>query len=415
MAARPTNLRVNGERLWQSLMAMAEIGKTPKGGVNRPAASDLDRDSRDRFVAWCRDAGLAVRIDRVGNIFARRGGRDDTLPPIVAGSHLDTQPTGGKYDGAYGVLAAFEVVRTLDDVGIETLSPIEVVVWTNEEGGRFSPACTGSGVFAGVFELDYARGRVDRDGKTLGAELARIGYAGPDQVGGGPVGAYFEAHIEQGPILEMERKTIGVVTGAQGVRWYDVVLDGQAAHAGTTPMNRRRDALQGGAELVMAIDALAHRHAPQAVSTIGVLDVAPSSRNTIPGRVSFTVDLRHPDAGVLAAMDREFRSAVAAVAERRKLGSSIEEVWNFPPPVFDPACVGAVREAARALDFSSREIVSGAAHDACYMARIAPTAMVFVPCADGISHNEIESATPVDLAAGCDVLLGAILARAGVL
>ena len=411
MTAPPPNLRIDGQRLWQSLMAMAEIGATANGGVCRLAASDQDRAARDRFVAWCRDAGLNVRVDRLGNIFARRGGRNDALPPVVIGSHLDTQPSGGKFDGAYGVLAAFEVVRTLDDARIATEAPLEVVVWTNEEGSRFAPACVGSGVYAGVFGVEDCLGRADRDGKTLGAELARIGYAGPAPMGG-PVGAYLEAHIEQGPILEAEGKTIGVVTGAQGIRWYDVTLDGQAAHAGTTPMNRRRDALQGAAALVAAIEAIALDRAPSAVATVGALRVAPNSRNTIVGSVALTVDLRHPDAAVLAAMDRAFRDRTAAIAAQRRLDARIDEVWDFPPPTFDRACVAAVRAAAARAGLSHRDIVSGAGHDACYMARIAPTAMVFVPCADGISHNEIEAATPADLAAGCAVLLGAVLALA---
>jgi N-carbamoyl-L-amino-acid hydrolase len=412
MIVPPPNLRIDGARLWQSLMAMAAIGATPKGGVCRLALSDEDRAARDRFVGWCRDAGLAVRVDRLGNIFARRAGRDAALPPVVIGSHLDTQPTGGKFDGAYGVLAAFEVVRTLDDAGIATAAPIEVVVWTNEEGSRFAPACVGSGVYAGAFDADDSLSRADRDGKTLGAELARIGYAGPAPMGGA-VGAYVEAHIEQGPILEAEGKTIGIVTGAQGIRWYDVTLEGQAAHAGTTPMDRRRDAIQGAAMLIAAVDAIALEQAPSAVATVGALSVAPNSRNTIAGSVTLTVDLRHPDAPVLAAMDRAFRARAAAIAKARRLDARIVDVWDFPPPEFDRGCVAAVRAAAARAGFSHRDIVSGAGHDACYMARIAPTAMVFVPCADGISHNEIEAATPADLAAGCDVLLGAVLALAG--
>src|SRR5436305_1620870 len=410
------NLRVNGERLWASLMELAQIGATAKGGVCRLAASDLDGEARRLFIRWCEEAGCAVRVDEIGNIFARRPGRDATLPPVMTGSHLDTQPTGGKFDGAYGVLAALEVVRTLNDLGYETEAPIEVVAWTNEEGSRFSRAMVGSGVFAGIF--DHANGLTRPDnvsGVALGAELERIGFAGPAPVGDRPVRAYFEAHIEQGPILEAAGLPIGVVTGAQGQRWYEVTVTGQEAHAGPTPMPRRRDALVGAARMIDAVNRIGHAHAPYACATVGFVQVSPNSRNTIPGRVFFTVDFRHPDNAVLSAMDGELREVCKAAAAAIGLETEVKEFWYFPPTPFDPELVATVREAAETQGYPYQDIVSGAGHDAVYLARVAPTAMIFVPCIGGISHNEIEDAKPEDLTAGCNVLLNAVLDRANAL
>ncbi|HEX3412398.1 MAG TPA: Zn-dependent hydrolase, partial [Stellaceae bacterium] len=315
MPARVRNLRVNGERLWASLMKLAQIGATPKGGVCRLAASDLDGEARRLFIRWCEEAGCAVRVDKIGNIFARRLGRDASLPPVMTGSHLDTQPTGGKFDGAYGVLAGLELVRTLNDLAYETEAPIEIVAWTNEEGSRFSPAMVGSGAFAGVFDLAEGLARPDNlTGVTLGSELERIGFAGPEPVGGRPPAAYFEAHIEQGPILEAAGLPIGVVSGAQGQRWYEITVTGQEAHAGPTPMPRRRDALVGAARMIDAVNRIGHAHAPYACATVGFVQVSPNSRNTIPGRVFFTVDFRHPEDAVLSAMDGELRQACEEAA-----------------------------------------------------------------------------------------------------
>jgi N-carbamoyl-L-amino-acid hydrolase len=328
----------------------------------------------------------------------------------MTGSHLDTQPTGGRFDGAYGVMAGLEIVRTLNDLGYETEAPVEIVAWTNEEGSRFSPAMVGSGVFARVFDLAYGLERPDNvTGVTLGAELQRIGFAGPQPVGGRPVTAYFEAHIEQGPILEAAAKPIGVVTGAQGQRWYEITVIGQEAHAGPTPMPRRRDALVGAARMIDAVNRIGHMHAPYAGATVGFVQVSPNSRNTIPGRVFFTVDFRHPEDAVLTQMDRELRTACAEAAGSQNLEAAVEEFWYFPPTPFDPVLVGRVRDAAAAQDYAHQDIISGAGHDAVYMARVAPTAMVFVPCVGGISHNEIEDAKPDDLTAGCNVLLNALL------
>jgi len=407
------NLAVNRDRLWSSLMQMAKIGATPKGGVNRQALTDLDRQGRDLFVAWARDAGCSIRVDRMGNIFARRAGRDENLAPVMTGSHLDTQPTGGRFDGVYGVLAGLEVVRSLNDLGLETERPVEVAVWTNEEGCRFAPAMIGSGVFAGVFSLDEAHATADRDGKTMGEELARIGYLGEAEMGGREIAAFFEAHIEQGPILEAEGKTVGVVRGAQGQRWFDVVLTGQEAHAGPTPMAVRRDALVGAARIVDRVNRIGMDHQPYACATVGQFVVSPNSRNTIPGRVAFTVDLRHPDDDVLTAMKAGLEQGARAVAGRIGLELELREIWYQPPIAFDGACVAAVAKGAEAAGHAAMEIVSGAGHDACNISRVAPTGMIFVPCEGGISHNEIEAASADDLAAGCDVLLHAILDRAG--
>ncbi|HLI12147.1 MAG TPA: Zn-dependent hydrolase [Alphaproteobacteria bacterium] len=408
------NLKINTERLWQSLMEMARIGATPKGGVCRLALTELDRQSRDLFVRWCEEAGCTVTVDVMGNIFARRPGTDNSLPPIVTGSHLDSQPTGGKFDGAYGVMAGLEVIRTLNDLGIKTKAPIEATVWTNEEGSRFPPGMTSSGVFGGKFTLDYALAIKDTDGVTMGEALEKIGYKGEAPVGGRPFGAFFEAHIEQGPILEAERKTIGVVTGAQGQRWYDVTVLGQDAHAGTTPMPNRRDAMVGAARMIACLEKIARSRAPHAVCTVGMVQVHPNSRNVIPGRVFFSVDMRHPDENVLAKMDQEMRLRFASIAIEQLLDVTVKEIAYTEVVKFDPACVTAVRSAAERLGYAHRDIISGAGHDACYLSRVTPTAMIFVPCENGLSHNEIENATPEDLGAGCNVLLHAMLERAGI-
>src|SRR5579863_3332764 len=356
------NLTVNGERLWASLMELAQIGATAKGGVCRLAASDLDAEGRRLFMSWCEEAGCSVTIDRIGNIFARRPGRNPTLPPVVTGSHLDTQPTGGKFDGAYGVMAGLEVVRTLNDLGYETEAPVEIVAWTNEEGSRFSPAMVGSGAFTCVFALDAALATRDNTAPelTLGSELERIGFAGPEPVGGRKVAAYFEAHIEQGPILEAAGLPVGIVTGAQGQRWYEVTVTGQEAHAGPTPMPRRRDALVGAARMIDAVNRIGLAHSPHACATVGFVQVSPNSRNTIPGRVFFTIDFRHPEDAALTAMDRELRAACAEAAASQKLEAEVREFWYFPSTPFDPKLVGAVRAAAEAQNLPHQNIISGA-------------------------------------------------------
>jgi N-carbamoyl-L-amino-acid hydrolase len=403
------NLAIDGDRLWESLMEMAEIGATKKGGSRRLALTDLDRDGRDLFVRWCETAGCTVTVDRIGNIFARRPSRDDSLAPVVTGSHLDTQPTGGRFDGVYGVLAGLEVIRTLNDLGVETERPVEIVCWTNEEGSRFAPSMVASGVFAGKFALDDVLKTTDVDGLTMGGELERIGYAGAAPVGGRPLHAYFEAHIEQGPILETEGKEIGIVTLGQGMRWYELVLTGTESHAGTTPMERRHDALLGAARLIEATNRIGLDHAPDARATVGMIDSYPNSRNVIPGRVFLTFDFRHPEEKTLAAMDAALRTAVAETARTLGLKADVKEVLDSPPVRFDPACIDAVRHAAGKHGFAAREIISGAGHDACNIAAVAPSAMIFIPCVDGISHNEIEDIRPEWSTAGGQVLLDAML------
>jgi N-carbamoyl-L-amino-acid hydrolase len=405
---------INAQRLWNSLMELAKIGATEKGGVRRLALSDLDGQARDLFIRWCKEAGCTVKIDGIGNIFARRAGSNDALPPVITGSHIDTQPSGGKFDGNYGVLSGLEVVRTLNDHDIKTEAPIEVAVWTNEEGSRFTPVMMGSGVFIGAFPLEGTLQRADIDGVTVGQALKQIGYEGPEPVGGRPVGAYFEAHIEQGPILEDERKVLGVVVGALGLRWYDVVISGQDAHAGPTPMRLRKDAMLAAAGVVSEVNAIAHRYQPNGRGTVGFMQVKPNSRNVVPGEVRFSVDLRHADDDQLEKMELEMRAACERLAKVQNCSATVERVANYPACKFDAGCVSAVRNAAQTLGLSNMDIVSGAGHDAIYMARVCPTSMIFVPCEGGISHNEIENAKPEDLAAGCNVLLNVMLEKAKV-
>ena len=409
MSAAP-NLAVNADRLWETIMETAQIGGTPKGGICRLTLTDLDRQVRDWFVAACERAGCIVKVDEMGNIFARRPGRDNSLPPIAIGSHLDTQPTGGKYDGIIGVLSGLEVLRTLEDSGLETTHPIEIIDWTNEEGSRFAPAMLSSGVFAGAFTRDWAYDRQDREGNRFVTELEAIGYRGEDPCGAHKLAAHFELHIEQGPILEAEEKTIGIVTGVQGMRWYEVTVTGRDTHAGSTPMPLRLDALVAAAKMVQAVQDAALAHAPDAVGTVGLIEAKPNSRNVVPGEVFFTVDLRHKQDSVVAAMEAALDASFRTIAETAGVQVAIERVWDSPAVHFDPGCIADVRAAAAALGHPAREIVSGAGHDSAYIARVAPTTMIFVPCAGGLSHNEAESAEPADVTAGANVLLRAVLA-----
>ena len=402
--------RIDGGRLWQSLMDLAKIGATPKGGVCRIALTERDREGRDLVCSWLKSAGCTISVDSIGNIFARRPGRNNDLPPVVAGSHIDTQPTGGKFDGNYGVLAALEVVRTLNDRSIETEHPFEVAIWTNEEGTRFTPVMMGSGVFAGAFTLDHALVQKDIDGKSVGDELRRIGYAGDVPVGK-PFAAYFEAHIEQGPILEDTGNTIGVVTGALGLRWYDVVVTGQDAHAGPTPMHLRKDGMLAAARIVEEVNRIALAHQPAGRGTVGFMQVKPNSRNVVPGEVRLSVDLRHADKARLDSMEAELRQVCAQIERRGGVLIEMKCVTDYPPLAFDDGLVGSVRKSAQELGYRHMDIVSGAGHDACYVARVAPTAMIFVPCESGISHNEIENAEPEHLEAGGNVLFNAVLGR----
>ena len=403
-----TNLHVDPERLWDDLVQTAKIGGTPKGGICRLTLTDLDARVRDWFTTRAEMLGCTVTVDDMGNMFARRAGQRADLPPIAMGSHLDTQPTGGKFDGALGVLGALEALRTLHEAGYETFAPIEVVNWTNEEGARFAPATMASGVFAGVFTRDWAAARQDRGGETFGAALDKIGYRGPEPCGQHELSAFFELHIEQGPYLEQEGKDIGVVTGVQAMRWYEVTITGQDTHAGTTPMPRRHDALLAAARLVEAVNGSARNH-PGAVGTVGLMEVKPGSPNVVPGEVFFTIDLRDPEADTLDTMEEEIGAAALKVKHELGVGIAMENIWDQPAQPFDLACVAAVQRAAEAAGFTSRTMISGAGHDAAYVARVAPAAMIFVPCRDGISHNEAEHTTKEQCAAGAQVLLQAVL------
>jgi N-carbamoyl-L-amino-acid hydrolase len=404
------NLRIAGERLWSSLMETARFGATPKGGLCRLSLSQEDAAVRRWFVAACEGAGCTVRVDQLGNIFARREGSEPGLAPIAMGSHLDTQPTGGRFDGILGVLAGLEVIRSLNDAGVVTRHPIEVIDWTNEEGARFAPAMLASGVFVGAFDLSFAHAREDKAGVSLGAALEAIGFKGQDPVGDHPLAGFFELHIEQGPVLEDAALEIGVVIGVQGIRWWDVKVMGLACHAGTTPMALRRDALQAAARLAIAVDEIGRAEPGVSLSTIGVFEAWPGSRNTVPEHVTLSVDLRHPRSDGLDAMERAFRARAGEIAQDLAVEIEITPVWSSAPVEFAPRCIDAVRGAVEALGYSRQDIVSGAGHDSVYISRLAPTAMIFVPCEDGISHNEAENITPTQAEAGANVLLHAVLA-----
>ncbi len=408
------NMRIDSDRLWSSLEAMAEVGPGVAGGNNRQALTDADADGRALFRRWCEEAGMTVAVDQMGTMFATRPGTDPGALPVCMGSHLDTQPTGGRYDGVLGVLGGLEVVRSLNEMGVRTRRPVVVVNWTNEEGTRFSPAMLASGVFAGVHDLDWAYERRDRDGLAFGDELRRIGWAGDEPVGQRRMHAYFELHIEQGPILEAEGREIGVVTHGQGLTWLRVTLTGRPSHTGSTPMAMRRSASLGMARMTLLADQIATARQPEALSAVGFVQVAPNSVNTVPGEAVFTVDFRHRDKAALDAMTAEFRARAQEIAAESALGISIETVGAFDPVSFDAHFVSLVRGAAEGLGLTHQDIVAGAGHDACWVNRVAPTAMIMCPCVDGLSHNEAEAISPEWAAAGCAVLLHAVVAAAGI-
>jgi N-carbamoyl-L-amino-acid hydrolase len=412
MAAPGENLKVDGERLWSSLMEMAEIGPGVAGGNNRQTLTDADGEGRALFRRWCEEAGLKVGVDELGTMFARREGTDPDALPVMVGSHLDTQPTGGRYDGVLGVLGGLEIARSLNDLGIKTRRPIVVVNWTNEEGTRFAPAMLASGVFAGEYERDWALDRRDAKGARFGDELERIGWKGDEPVGARKMHAFFELHIEQGPILEDEGVDIGVVTHGQGLRWLQVTLTGRESHTGSTPMPKRINAGLGMARITQLVDEIAWLHAPSGVGAVGHCEVYPNSRNIIPGRTVFTVDFRHPDKAALEEMAAQLRTGATEISRRLRLEIEIEEAGAFDPVTFDEGCVAAVRNAAERLGFSHRNLISGAGHDACWVNRVVPTAMVMCPCVDGLSHNEAEEIYPDWAAAGANVLFHAVVETA---
>ena len=414
MAAPGENLRINPDRLWDSLMEMAKIGPGVAGGNNRQTLTDSDRQGRELFKRWCDASGLSMGVDRMGTMFMTRPGTDPAALPVYVGSHLDTQPTGGKYDGVLGVLSGLEVVRTLDDLGIRTKHPVVVVNWTNEEGARFAPAMLASGVFAGVHTLDYAYGRKDMEGKSFGDELNRIGWVGDEDVGARKMHAYFEYHIEQGPILEAEGKQIGVVTHGQGLWWLEFTLTGKEAHTGSTPMNLRVNAGLAMARIFEMVQTVAMDNQPGCVGGVGQVKFSPNSRNVLPGTVIFTVDIRSPDQAKLDAMRAAIEKEAAAICAKLGVKCSVEAVGHFDPVTFDPVLVGRVRAAAEKLGYSHRDIISGAGHDACWTARVAPSTMVMCPCVDGLSHNEAEDISKEWAAAGADVLFHAVVETAEV-
>ncbi|MGH7056575.1 MAG: Zn-dependent hydrolase [Acetobacteraceae bacterium] len=407
-----SNQRIDGARLWDELMRMAEIGATAKGGVRRLTLTEVDRAGRDRFRMLCERAGLAVRVDAIGNMFARREGRDPARAPVLFGSHLDSQPSGGKFDGTLGVLAGLEVMRTLNDCEIRTDAPLELVNWTDEEGSRFGHSLMGSGVWSGIYSLETICALTDGAGQSVGAALDSIGYRGSEPAAAFPADAYFELHIEQGPILEREGKVIGIVTGAQAQVWYDAVLTGQESHAGTTPPASRHDALAGAARVILLVEQMMRDQGEAGRGTVGELHVSPNSRNVIPGEVCFAVEFRHPDIAVIERLSGEFPARAQAIARAAGLSLKLDELFRIPAQPFDPECVELVRNATAKLGYPAREIVSGAGHDAVYVASRIPVAMIFTPCKDGLSHNEAESMQPDEATAGCQVLFEAVLARA---
>ena len=409
---KKSNLRVNGNRLWNGLMEMAKIGPGIAGGNNRQALTDEDAEARILFQNWCKEAGLSIGVDQMGTMFARREGVVQDALPVYVGSHLDTQPTGGKYDGVLGVLAGLEIIQTLNEQGIKTKHPIVVVNFTNEEGTRFPPAMVASGVFSGVHSLEWAYSREDSEGKTFGDELKRINWIGDEEVGARKMKAFFELHIEQGPILELEGKEIGVVTHGQGLNWLEIRLTGKESHTGSTPMPMRINAGLGMARVTQLVEEIAHQYEPNAVGAIGQCDIYPNSRNIIPGKAIFTVDFRHPEKSIIASMERDLKMGAKKIAEEIGLALEIESVGGFDPVTFDPDCVATVRAAAEKLGYEHRDLVSGAGHDACWINKVAPTAMVMCPCVGGLSHNEAEEISQKWASAGADVLLHAVLESA---
>ncbi|TGU93877.1 Zn-dependent hydrolase [Mesorhizobium sp. M00.F.Ca.ET.151.01.1.1] len=412
MAAPGENLRINSDRLWDSIMEMAKIGPGIAGGNNRQTVTDEDGEGRHLFKRWCDAAGLEMGVDEMGTMFARREGTDPSLPPVYVGSHLDTQPTGGKYDGVLGVLGGLEIVRSLNDLGIKTKHPIVVTNWTNEEGSRFAPAMMASGVFAGVLDQADVYEHTDKNGKKFGEELERIGWKGTEKVGDRKIHAFFELHIEQGPILEDEDIDIGVVTHGQGLKWLQVTLTGREAHTGSTPMPKRRNAGLGMARVIELVHEIAMDYQPDAVGAVGHMEVYPNSRNIIAGRTVFTIDIRSPEKEVLDAMDGRIREGIDTICDALDIKYEIEQVGHFDPVTFDKDCVKAIRDAADRLGYTHRNIVSGAGHDACWINRVAPTAMVMCPCVDGLSHNEAEEITKEWASAGADVLFHAVVETA---
>lgn len=404
-------IAINAERLWSTLNEMARIGATPAGGVTRLTLSDEDRQARDLLRQWAQEAGFPCAVDSMGNMFIRRAGKNPQLAPVLTGSHVDSQPLGGRYDGIYGVLAGLEALRTLNERGIETERDIVLVNWTNEEGARFAPAMLASGVWAGQFSEAFALARKDRDGISVGEALEAIGYRGERPTAAFPVHACYEVHIEQGPILEEEDVDIGLVHAAMGQRWFNVTLEGFSAHAGTTPIGSRRDALTAFAELALAVEQIGIAHNPDGRATIGMAQVIPGSRNVVPGSVECSVEFRHPQSSALEAMEQALRHAADTLA-RRGVQAQIERIFDYAPIAFNAQCLARSEQAVQMLGYSARRMVSGAGHDTCYISKVAPASMIFIPCEKGISHNEAENILPTWAEKGANVLLHSVLLAA---
>ena len=403
------NIYINSKRLQKWIRDFAKIGGTPKGGVHRLTLTDLDKQARDLFVELAEEAGCSIKIDSMGNIFARRSGEDNTLNPILIGSHIDSQPLGGKYDGIYGVLAALEVIYSLNDHKIKTDRPIDVVSWTNEEGARFAPAMIGSAIFSRLMPVNEGWASKDASRKTIKDELTRIGYAGKDNFSQYKIHASLELHIEQGPILENNNKLIGIVTGAVGQKWYDIEFTGVASHAGTTPMEVRQDALLGLAEAVIRVNQIGKEEMPEGRATVGMVKTIPNSRNVISNKAWLSVEFRHPSERGLDRMNQKLSVKIKEIAEELNLKYSINQILSFPPIHFSDTCIETVRQVTHHLKYSCREIVSGAGHDSCNISKIAPTSMIFIPCIKGISHNEEEEIKPEWMSAGANVLLNSVI------
>ena len=409
---KETNISINSDRLWDSLMTMAKIGPGIAGGNNRQAVTSEDGEARKLLQKWSEDAGMTMKVDQLGSMFFKREGTDKNALPVVIGSHLDTQPTGGKYDGVLGVLAGLEIVRTLNDLNIQTKHPILVVNWTNEEGSRFPPAMMASAGYAGIYDVNTLLSAKDAEGNVFGNELNRIGWKGSEPVGAQKFQCYYELHIEQGPILETEEIDIGIVTHGQGLKWLEVKLTGKEQHTGTTPMNVRKDTSLAMSEIILAVNTIANQNQPNALGSVGHIEVSPNSRNVIAGETIFTVDIRSPDINKLNKMEKELEIAANEICKKYNVQIHIEQIGGFDPVEFNKECLDHLRTNAKKFGYSYKDIVSGAGHDACWINTVAPSAMIMCPCVDGLSHNEAEEIKPEWAYSSTNVLLHSAIASA---
>ena len=409
---KETNISINSDRLWDSLMTMAKIGPGIAGGNNRQTVTVEDGEARKLLQKWSEDAGMTMKVDELGSMFFKREGTDKNALPVVIGSHLDTQPTGGKYDGVLGVLAGLEIVRTLNDLNIQTKHPILVVNWTNEEGSRFPPAMMASAGYAGIYEVNTLLSAKDAEGNIFGDELDKIGWKGSETVGSQKFHCYYELHIEQGPILETEEVDIGIVTHGQGLKWLEVKLSGVEQHTGTTPMNVRKDTSLALSEIILAVNHIANKNQPNALGSVGHIEVSPNSRNVIAGNSLFTVDIRSPDINKLIKMENELKQMTTDICKKYKIEFEMIQIGGFDPVAFDKECLNNIRNSAKKFGYSYKDIVSGAGHDACWINTVAPSAMIMCPCVDGLSHNEAEEIKPEWASSSTNVMLHAAIASA---